>query len=105
MKKMALVMAFGVIAATVNAQDNKLYLKGGYNLANVSVDGDGAVDDARSLSSFHAGLMVDLPIGAGLLSLQPGFSLPERVQRCRMANLLMPVISGLPPIPNTLKYR
>lgn len=72
MKKMALVMAFGVIAATVNAQDNKLYLKGGYNLANVSVDGDGAVDDARSLSSFHAGLMVDLPIGAGLLSLQPG---------------------------------
>jgi hypothetical protein len=72
MKKLMLMLAVGAIATSSNAQDNKLYLKGGYNLANVSVTGDGAVDDARALSSFHAGLMVDLPIGAGFLSLQPG---------------------------------
>jgi hypothetical protein len=72
MKKMILVMAFGAIATAVNAQDNKFYLKGGYNLANVSVTSDGNVDDTRVIPSFHAGLMADLPIGAGLLSLQPG---------------------------------
>ncbi|KYP15449.1 MAG: hypothetical protein A1D16_13090 [Flavihumibacter sp. CACIAM 22H1] len=72
MKKMMLMMAIGAITTAVKAQDNKFYLKGGYNLANVSVSGNGAVDDARALSSFHAGLMADLPIGAGLLSLQPG---------------------------------
>lgn len=36
MKKMILVMAVGAITTAVKAQDNKLYLKGGYNLANVS---------------------------------------------------------------------
>lgn len=72
MKKLILTMAIGVITFAATAQDNKIYIKGGYNLANVSVTGDGAVDDARALSSFHAGFMADLPIGAGVLSLQPG---------------------------------
>ena len=72
MKKMILVMAVGAITTAVKAQDNKLYLKGGYNHANVSVTSDGAVDDSRALPSFHAGIMADLPIGPGLLSLQPG---------------------------------
>lgn len=72
MKKMILAMAVSGVAVAANAQDNQVYIKGGYNHANVSVTGDGAVDEARALPGFHAGLMADLPIGAGLLSLQPG---------------------------------
>lgn len=69
---MILMMAIGAIAYQTEAQDNKVYLKGGFNLANVSVSDNGAIEDANSLASFHAGLMADLPIGQGLLSFQPG---------------------------------
>ena len=72
MKKMILMMAIGAIAFQSNAQDNKIYLKGGFNLANVSVSDNGAIEDANSLASFHAGLMADLPLGGGILSFQPG---------------------------------
>lgn len=72
MKKMIAMMAFGAIVWQSQAQDNKVYLKGGFNLANVSYDKDGTVDDANSLPSFHLGIMGDLPIGGGLLSFQPG---------------------------------
>lgn len=73
MKKTAifLIAIFG-LAANVKAQTSKFYLKGGFNLANISYQKDGTIDDARSLPSFHAGLMADLPIAGFLLSLQPG---------------------------------
>jgi hypothetical protein len=46
-------------------------VKGGVNIANVTITNDGDVDDNNSLTSFHAGLVVDIPI-VSILSLQPG---------------------------------
>ena len=70
-KTMMLMMVAGAIAAKTNAQDNKVYIKGGFNLANISTTKDGSIDDAKSLPSFHAGLMADLPV-APMLSVQTG---------------------------------
>lgn len=47
-------------------------LRGGINLANVSVDADGRIDDANSLTSFQAGILTDIPLGGGIIFLQPG---------------------------------
>ena len=61
---MALITAFQTTAQTAR-------LQGGLNLANVSVTDDGHVDDAKTLTSFHAGIVGDIPLGS-LLSFQPG---------------------------------
>jgi len=53
------------------AQDSRAYIKGGFNLANVSIASDGRIDDAKSLASFNVGFMGDVTLGK-LLALQPG---------------------------------
>jgi hypothetical protein len=47
-------------------------IKAGVNLANVSVTDDGSVEDARQLTSFHVGIIGDLPLGNGAFAFQPG---------------------------------
>ncbi len=73
--KMKLVSAgaiFCLLAATsVNAQSGG-QLRAGINLANVSVNSDGRVDDANSLTSFQVGFIGDVPLGGKYFSLQPG---------------------------------
>ncbi|HEX5152756.1 MAG TPA: porin family protein [Parafilimonas sp.] len=51
-----------------------IYIKGGYNAANISVSNDGAVNDAKALSTFHAGVIADIPV-APVLSFQTGLLL------------------------------
>ena len=58
-----------VIAA--HAQKSSPILKGGVNLANVSVNNDGGVNDARNLTSFHVGVVADLELSS-FLAIQPG---------------------------------
>lgn len=70
-RTVVLLLALAGIALKTNAQDPKFYLKGGFNLANVSYNKDGDINDANSLPSFHAGVMADLPI-LPVLSIQPG---------------------------------
>ena len=62
----ALLFAIGAFA-----QDGSAYIKGGFNLANVSIASDGRIDDAKSLASFNVGFMGDVTLGK-LLALQPG---------------------------------
>lgn len=59
--------------AQVAPSSNKggLILKGGVNLANITISDNGSVNDAKQLTSFHLGALVDLPLSDGL-SLQPG---------------------------------
>jgi hypothetical protein len=78
MKKQILLMtAASVVALTSMAQvapsTNKggIKLKGGVNLANITKDNDGNVDDANGLTSFHVGAILDVPL-SDFLSLQPG---------------------------------
>lgn len=51
--------------------DEAVWLKGGVNFANVSYNNDGEVDEATLLTSFHVGIMGDIPI-AKILAIQPG---------------------------------
>ena len=69
------IAVFGALllmsSAAIQAQKPSVYVKAGLNLANISVDKDGQVDDSRTLSSFHAGLQADLPVSS-FFAIQPG---------------------------------
>lgn len=47
-------------------------IRAGLNLANVSITDNGRVDDANQLTSFHIGLVGDVPLAGNALSFQPG---------------------------------
>lgn len=66
---MALVCVLAVQVA--QAQKSSVILKGGVNLANISNSENGDVSDARMLTSWHAGGVIDLAI-VDVLSIQPG---------------------------------
>ncbi len=69
MKFVTLCTAAFFMSATAMAQSTQI--KAGLNLANVSTTDEGRVNDANQLSSFHVGIVGDLPIGS-VLSFQPG---------------------------------
>ena len=64
----AIVLLFVLVA---HAQNSTAIFKAGVNLANVSVTDDGAVDDAKNLTSFQVGIIGDLNV-APFLAIQPG---------------------------------
>ena len=69
------LILFGVasylILLNTNAQRSSIILRGGLNLANVSISESGRVDDAKTLTSFQAGFIGDFSLGQ-FVSLQPG---------------------------------
>jgi hypothetical protein len=69
MKFISACAAAMLLAGIAGAQSVRI--QGGINLANVSVTDNGNVDEAKSLTSFQAGIVGDIPF-AGFLSLQPG---------------------------------
>src|SRR4030095_16770228 len=77
MKKVLLMLICGSAALIATAQENEnehksgVILKGGLNSANVSVTDDGSVQDAKSLKSFHVGVIGDMYLSK-ILSFQPG---------------------------------
>lgn len=72
------MIAFGANAqnatSTTTKQPVSFWLRGGYNAANISTSSDGSVSDAKTLSTFHAGATVDIPV-ASILSVQTGLLL------------------------------
>lgn len=70
-KRLVYLFVLGTISVTSFAQESAAWLKGGVNFANVSYDSKGEVDDANLLTSFHVGIMGDIPV-ASILSIQPG---------------------------------
>ena len=70
--KIVLVAASAVLLSSiVQAQKSFAILRGGVNLANVTITNDGSVDDNKSLTSFQAGILGDLYV-APFFSVQPG---------------------------------
>lgn len=65
------LLIISCITVSSFAQTDGAWLKGGVNFANVSYSGDGEVDDANLLTSFHVGIMGDIEI-AKFLAIQPG---------------------------------
>ena len=59
-----------LLSASVKAQSST-QLRGGLNLANVSVTDNGRVNDANTLTSFQVGFVKDISI-AKVISFQPG---------------------------------
>lgn len=64
------LFALFLSVASVHAQSSAI-IKAGVNLANVSIDEDGGIDDAKTLTSFQVGVLADLQL-LPVLYLQPG---------------------------------
>lgn len=75
MKKKAIILCTAILslfALTSQAQKKSSFIvRGGVNFANVSINDDGDVDDAKNLTSWQAGIIGDLYL-APILYLQPG---------------------------------
>ncbi len=72
LKKTLLVLLSSSAALMATAQKNSgLILKGGLNIANVSTSSNGRVEDAKSLTSFHVGIVGDFEL-AKMFAFQPG---------------------------------
>ncbi len=68
---LALLITVGAISQGRTRRTESFIVKGGVNLANISVTDNGRVDESNQLTSFHAGFAIDFPIVPGL-SIQPG---------------------------------
>ncbi|HYF32603.1 MAG TPA: porin family protein [Chitinophagaceae bacterium] len=71
LKKVFLMLLGSSAALIASAQNGGLILKGGLNSANVSVTSNGRVEDAKSLTSFHVGVVGDISLSK-IISFQPG---------------------------------
>ena len=60
-----------LVVQVAQAQKSSVILKGGVNLANISNSENGDVDDARMLTSWQAGGVIDIAL-LDVLSIQPG---------------------------------
>lgn len=70
-KKFITVCAAALVLSATAIGQGSTQIKAGINLANVSTTDDGRVTDANQLTSFHVGLVSDIPLGS-VLSFQPG---------------------------------
>ena len=70
----AIASSASMQAQVKNLNPGGIYIKGGLNLSNISVNSNGTVNDAKTLATFHAGIVGDIPL-LPVLSLQAGLSL------------------------------
>lgn len=71
LKRVIYLFLISCISVTSFSQSGAAWLKGGVNFANVSYKSNGEVDDANMLTSFHVGIVGDIPL-AKILAIQPG---------------------------------
>ena len=71
MKKFIFLILPSFILLSANAQKTSAILRGGLNLANVSITESGRIDDAKTLTSFQVGIIGDINL-ADFIALQPG---------------------------------
>lgn len=71
MKKFILLILPLFILLSANAQKSSAILRGGLNLANISITESGRIDDAKTLTSFQAGIIGDFNL-SDFIALQPG---------------------------------
>ena len=68
-----IILSFAALAISFAAMSQvRVGVKGGLNLANISVDNEGSVDNKKTLPSFHVGVIADMPLIKEVLSFQPG---------------------------------
>jgi len=74
-----------LFTTTVHAQDASVAIKAGVNLANVTISDNGSIDDAKTLTSFQAGVQADLPL-TKFFSLQPGLFFTGKGAKTQVGN-------------------
>ena len=70
-KQAILFLAVVCVSSVARAQESSFFIKAGVNSANISTTSNGKYDAANALTSFHAGVMADLPLSK-FFSVQPG---------------------------------
>ncbi|MGV3528901.1 MAG: outer membrane beta-barrel protein [Flavisolibacter sp.] len=75
MKIRILSFSAALLLAGAVAQAQTAQIRGGVNLANVSVTPNGNVNEANRLTSFQVGVLADVPLGGSTVFLQPGLLL------------------------------
>lgn len=71
LKKLILMLTASFLCIASYAQKNKFFVKGGANIANITITDNGHDDDAHAMTRFHAGYMADFPLSK-YFSFQPG---------------------------------
>jgi hypothetical protein len=84
-KVLLLASAFVLTMTSVQAQKSTAIIRGGVNLANISINDDGDVDDNKSLTSFQVGIIGDLYI-TKFLSIQPGLLFTGKGSKTQSGN-------------------
>src|SRR4051812_48254821 len=72
MKYKSLCFIASLLLTGYISQAQKGQLRGGINLANVTVTDNGRVDKANQITSFQVAFIGDIKLGTNMLSLQPG---------------------------------
>ncbi|MFC0773252.1 porin family protein [Terrimonas alba] len=86
MKKIIVCATLSSVAfISAYAQKSSAILRGGVNLANVSVTDKGGIDDAKMLTSFQVGVIGDLNV-TSFLALQPGIIFTGKGTKTQMGN-------------------
>lgn len=88
MKKKVLILGpvmFLLFFISGNAQHSSVIIRGGANFANVSVNDNGSVDDAKMLTSFQVGILGDIEL-APILYLQPGILFTGKGSKTQSGN-------------------
>jgi len=84
--KTLILGALASLATTVLHAQSSGQLKAGINLANVSVNNNGRVDDANMLTSFQVGFIGDVPLTGSIISLQPGIVFTGKGSKIQRGN-------------------
>jgi hypothetical protein len=83
--KIIAILFCSLLACSANSQILKL----GVNLANVTITNDGDVDDAKMLTSFHAGFLLNLKF-LPFVSFQPGLLLTGKGSKTHQGEITDP---------------
>ena len=71
-KSVALLITLLGAGVYESSAQSTAQIRTGINSANVSITDDGKVNDAKSITSFHVGILGDVPLVPKVLSLQTG---------------------------------
>lgn len=85
MKTILSALAAILFVSAASAQQGYVSLRGGVNLANITISDNGNVDDNKTLTSFQAGLVGDIPL-ASFLSIQPGILFTGKGSKTQSGN-------------------
>lgn len=93
MTKMIILSVAALAISFAAMSQVRVGVKGGLNLANISVDNDGSVDNKKTLPTFHVGVIADMPLIKDILSFQPGVFYSSKGSKLESGNKGTPTLT------------